>query len=397
MLMPPNKAFIFCGVVFFAMTFSLAFAQKPYRPKSEDQVLEILPKSLSLNRDRMESIRQKLAADPENVDLATAAAQGYIKMGSAESDPRFYGYARSAIEEWWEQELPPASVLKVRAKLKEKDHQYKEAIEDLETLLKRDPDDVQGWVEIVNLYRVIGSHALAEVSSRRLLNLGDKEAVLVATTPLLAVSGGAENAYDSLTAFIESTKEGQSQLVPWAIAMQGDISAILGRFEIADKHYRKALSLNGGNIHLKRTYADFLLDQQHPQPVLKLLADHESDNGCLLLMAIAANRLAMQEQAVDLKSKMEMRFREIRLRGNKPHGRFESRFELELNNDPEKALEIALQNWDVQKENRDARAVLESALAAKNFTAAAPTIRFVKDSRNEDVALAQLVRALEQQ
>jgi tetratricopeptide (TPR) repeat protein len=284
---------------------------------------------------------------------------------------------------------------KVRAKLKEKDHKYREALEDLESLLQRDPEDRQAWIEVANLYRVIGSYQRSRESIGQLSSLGDQAAVLVATAPLKAVTGDARQAYDALTKFLESSDGAQSKLRPWAVAMQGDIAASLGQFETADKHYREALAIDGGSLHLKRAYADFLLDHQHPQPVLKLLVEHESDNGCLLLMAIAANRMGMKERAAALKSKMAVRFEEIRLRGNQPHGRFESRYELELNDNPEKALEVALQNWELQKENRDARAVLESALAAKNFAAAASTIEFVKSSGNEDVAMTQLVRALE--
>ena len=283
----------------------------------------------------------------------------------------------------------------MRAKLKEKDHKYREALEDLESLLQRDPEDRQAWIEVANLYRVIGSYQRSRESIGQLSSLGDQAAVLVATAPLKAVTGDARQAYDALTKFLESSDGAQSKLRPWAVAMQGDIAASLGQFETADKHYREALAIDGGSLHLKRAYADFLLDHQHPQPVLKLLVEHESDNGCLLLMAIAANRMGMKERAAALKSKMAVRFEEIRLRGNQPHGRFESRYELELNDNPEKALEVALQNWELQKENRDARAVLESALAAKNFAAAASTIEFVKSSGNEDVAMTQLVRALE--
>ncbi len=386
-----------CGIIFFLILSSSALGQEPYLPGSDDQILERLPKNLSLNRDRMESIRQKLAVEPENVDLAAAAASGYIKMGNEESDPRFYGYARSAIENWWEAELPPANILKVRAKLKEKDHRYEEAIQDLESLLERDSNDVQAWVEVINLYRVIGSYDSANESSRQLSKLGDPQATIVATTPLKAATGKANEAYDSLVKLAESPDEVAAELAPWIAAMQGDIAASLGQFETADRHYRKALTLNSGSIHLKRTYADFLLDHQRPAPVLKLLAEHESDNGCLLLMSIAAHRMGKQDLAEKLKSKMAVRFEEIRLRGSQPHGRFESRYKLELNNDPKGALEIALRNWLLQKENRDARAVLESALVAKDPAAAAEVISFVKTLRNQDVILAQLIRTLEQQ
>ena len=39
------------------------------------------------------------------------------------------------------------AILKVRAKLKEKEHDYDQALADLELVLKQKPRDVQTWVE----------------------------------------------------------------------------------------------------------------------------------------------------------------------------------------------------------------------------------------------------------
>ena len=243
-------------------------------------------------------------------------------------------------------------------------------------------------VELINLYRVVGDYDAGQKALKRLAEFAHSNIVLTAGTTLKAVMGQAKESYEAL-----ADRESPG-LDAWTNATLGDIAVSLGEFESADEHYRASLTLDSNSIPVKRNYANFLLDQQRPAPVLQLLADHENDNGCLLLMAIAAQRMGESTNAQKLKSKLATRFEEIRLRGSRPHGRFESRYELELNENPQRALEIALENWQLQKENRDARAVLESALLAKNAAAAMPTIEFVKASGNEDVALAQLIRAL---
>ena len=373
-----------------------AHAEKPRVPIDDQEVLQRLPKTLSLNRDRMATIRTQLAADPGNSQLAAAAAEGYIKMGNEESDPRFYGYAQSAINPWWTDDSPTAAVLKLRAKLKEKDHKYLEAIADLESLLERYPQDEQGWVELINLYRVIGKYDQAWKASRRLESFAEPATNLVSQIPLMAATGDAERAYQILVNQRKIAETKKPEILPWIIATQANIDAMMHRVEDADENFRRALALNIGNIHLKRTYADFLLDFQHPEPVLQLLAEHENDNGCLLLMAIAAKRLKKTELQARLKSKIEMRFEEIRLRGNKPHGRFESRYQLALNKNPRAALEVALENWQLQKEARDSRAVLESALGAHERADAQPVVDFLKASGCQDVALNKLIEKLEQ-
>lgn len=206
----------------------------------------------------------------------------------------------------------------------------------------------------------------------------------------------ADQAYQWLEEQYKSADETNPDFLPWIVSTQANIDATLFRVEDADKNFRRALSFDRGNIRLKRTYADFLLDFQHPAPVLQLLADHENDNGCLLLMAIAAKRLKQTELAARLTSKIETRFDEIRLRGDKPHGRFESRYHLALKRNPRAALDVALENWQLQKEVRDSRAVLEAALAANDYSAAQPVVDFVKTSKCEDAALSKLIKKLEQ-
>lgn len=381
-------------VAYCVITFAVALnAQQPTVPKSDDVVLQRLPKTLSLNRDRMASIRERLAADPENVELAVAAAQGFIKMGNDESDPRFYGYARAAIETWWPAKAPSAEIAKIRAKLKEKDHLYLEAISELEELLQRHPRDIQAWVEVANLYRVVGDYEKAWAASQQLDKIADPTTQLVCRAPILAATGRAEEALDLLQK-LESSELKREELTPWIVTTQAGIAASLGEVKKADSLYRKALQLNSGSVHLKRTYADFLIDYQQEEPVLALLAEHLNDNGCLLLLAVAANRLGKDDLTSRLKTKLAVRFKEIRLRGSLPHGRFESRYELALNGDPERALEIALENWKLQKEIRDSRAVLESALAAGKPNIAKPAIEFLQQSGCQDAAIIQLIERL---
>lgn len=48
---------------------------------------------------------------------------------------------------------------------------------------------------------------------------------------------------------------------------------------------------------------------------------------------------------------------------------------LQVQNDPEKALMLARENWKIQREPRDAQIFLEATLVAKNSTVAQPVRR----------------------
>jgi len=78
------------------------------------------------------------------------------------------------------------------------------------------------------------------------------------------------------------------------------------------------------------------------------------------------------------------------------HEQEESRFALHVLDDPARALKLAVSNWQVQRETRDARVVLEAALATRDRDAAQPVLGWIRESGIEDVTLRNLVHQLEQ-
>ena len=91
---------------------------------------------------------------------------------------------------------------------------------------------------------------------------------------------------------------------------------------------------------------------------------------------------------------MAARFEALRLRGSEYFGREESRFALQLQHDPQAALDMARSNWQVQRAPWDARVVLEAALAAKQPRAAAPVLEFLQKTQLEDPIIDPLAREL---
>ncbi len=372
-----------------------AWADEPYVPANDDEVLEVLPRSLLVSRDELNGLRQQLIESPENSMLAAQIAGRYLQIGSASGDPRFYGYARAAIQPWWDSPKAPPAILKRRAKLKEKDHQYDAALADLERLLNHRPRDVQAWIERANIYRVQGKYAEAQQACESLREFAGDIPNIVCSVPLKAVTGAAEEAYASLEQTAPEIESKTPGVMQWVFTVQAEVAEALGRNEQAEQHYQDGLRNDPENIHLKRSFADFLLDRERPDQALELLREYTNDNGVLLRAAIAARRTGDDTLAAQWRRELERRFDEIRLRGGQPHGRFESRFALEVHDDPEGSLVTALANWQKQKEVRDTRNVLEAAVAAGDFEAAKPVIDFLKRHGTEHVVLRKLVQQLD--
>ncbi|MEO0530668.1 MAG: hypothetical protein AAF266_08835 [Planctomycetota bacterium] len=369
-------------------------AGKPYVPADESEVLETLPTIIFAQRDKVALLRERLSSEPGNEQLAATIAQHYVDVGKSEGDPRFFGYARAAIQRWWDEPTASASLLRVRAKLKETDHRYQAALDDLGVLLEATPGDQQALVEVANINRVLGEYAAAREASDALGDASESIPAMVASVPLLAVTGEAKEADALLAAQRERIADEVPDVLPWFHTMRAEIARSLGREADAETHYRTGLKVSPWNSYLKRSYADFLIDRDRPEEALAMLGDDLRDNGSLLRAAIAARMAGKAGLAGMWSEQLCDRFAETRLRGDLPHGRYEARYELEFG-DARTALDLALANWGRQKEYRDARNVLEAAIAADAADAAPPAIAFLQQHGTQEVALDRLMRQLE--
>jgi hypothetical protein len=87
---------------------------------------------------------------------------------------------------------------------------------------------------------------------------------------------------------------------------------------------------------------------------------------------------------------LQDRYAAARARGDTTHRAEEARFELRLRGDAAAALRLAQENYAVQREPRDARVLLESAVAAGQRAAAKPAIDWLQRSGFEDRHLREL-------
>ena len=383
------------GMVCLAGLTAPAPAAEPYTPNDPATVLTRLPRTVRSADTELTQQRRALAENPRDPELALAVATRYVALGRQAGDPRYDGYAQAVLAPWWDQDDAPAGLIRLRAKIKEKNHQYDDARADLEALLKRSPRDAQAYTEIVNLHRVQGDYAAARRACEAMQDVAAPAQVLVAQIPLDAVTGRAEETYHALAQLRPVAEQQLPELLPWVTALQAGVARSLGQVDQARHHFQQGLEHHPADAYLLRAYADFLIDQKQPDAAIELLKNHLHDNGALLLSAIAARRAGHQEQSDAWWGQLQQRFAAIRLRGGTPHGRFEARGVLALGGDPEHALQLALANWEHQKEMRDTRNVLEAAIAAYQPEAARPALDFLKRHGTQDTDLQRLARRLD--
>ena len=389
----PNNFRVTCILAGFVLAVSLARAE-PFHPADPALVLERLPfKPADPQMRELRQLRSDLAAKPDDLALASRLARRYYELVSAEGDPRYVGYAQAALAPWWSLPAPPVEVLVLRATLKQYRHDFNGALADLDAAVAKNPGNAEAWSLATTIHMVQGRYPQARSDCASLQKLTSPLIGVGCATVLDALTGKARAAYASLRTALGTAADATPAQRLWVLTRLGEMAARFGDFVLAEMHFKQALALGITDGYLLAAYADLLLDQNRPAEVLSLLKGMNRSDLLLLRIALAEKALGLPEQ---VKSRTELlnRFEDAKLRGDKVHQVEEARFRLHLQGDAPAALALATENWTVQKETRDARILLETAIAAKNSNAAAPVMGWLQETKMEDVVLQRLARQL---
>lgn len=369
-----------------ALALALAADAAPRRPTDDAEVLERLPsRAGDAGARELRALRAAMSAAADDPLPAGRLAQRYFDLAMARGDPRYVGYAQAVIARF--AEPLPAGLLAIRGMLRQYRHDFDEALQDFAAALVQDPGlaEAHAWRAAILLVRADYPGARRECAALQ----GLRQTVLYGTCIGLvqAYGGELEAAYRALQQTLAISRDPENRL--WLLTRLGEVAAWRGQPALAEQHYREALGLGLDDGYLLAAWSDFLLDAGRPAEVVRDLADWESSDTLLLRLAEASALLELPD-AARLVQTLEDRFEAARQRGDTTHRAEEARHALHLRKDAQRALRLAAQNYQVQREPRDARILLEAAIAAGDPAAAQPARDWLRDSGFEDVRLRAL-------
>ena len=370
----------------------------PYVPKDDSVVLERLPVRPNDPVAReLRELRAELAANPRKRATALRLAERYFALASAQGDPRYVGYAEAALKPWWNLPAPPLDVLVMRGILKQYSHDFSSALQDLNAATREDPQNATAWSWRAAIHMVQADYPEARKDCLALAKVASELYAVGCSAYLDGTTGKAAAAYGALSEAFARDEDRSPETRVWMLTRLAEMSLRMGNAKQAEEHFRAAYFEPINDQFLLAAYADFLLDQGRPDEVVPLLVDWVRSDILLLRLALAEQALKAPK-AVEHIEALRSRFEAAALRGDKLHQQEEARFNLALLGNKEKALTLARENWKLQREPRDARILLEAALAMKDPQAARDALDWLERSGHEDPRLratAQRLRALE--
>ena len=362
----------------------------PRLPADPDEVLERLPmRPGDATARELAGLRAAVtrAAKEAPADTLPAAqlAQRYFDLAVARGDPRYVGYADAVVAPFARSQVP--AVLAVRGQLRQYRHDFEGALTDFADALKADPQFASAHAWRGAIYLVQANTPAAKAECDALQALGRSTLYGGCIGLVRAYSGQMEAGVSALQRALEATQDAGNRL--WLLTRLGEVAAWRGQAAKAERHYRDALALGLDDGYLLAAWSDFLLDQKRPAEVVKWLANWEASDGLLLRLALAETTLGLPSARAHVQA-LGDRFAAARMRGDTTHRAEEARFELQLGGNAAASLAIAVANYRVQREPRDARALLEAAIAARDAGAAQPVRDWLQSSGFEDAYLRQL-------
>jgi predicted Zn-dependent protease len=383
--------------VFALASLAITAYAAPYIPKEDSVVLEHLPVRPGDPVAReLRQLRAELAANPRKRDTALRLAERYFALANAEGDPRYVGYAEAALKPWWDLPAPPLDALVMRAILKQYSHDFSGAMQDLIAATREDPEDARAWSWRAAIDMVQANYDQARRDCLALRNIEADLYAVGCIAYLDGTTGKAAAAYRELSEAFARSGENSPEIKVWVLTRLAEMSLRIGNVKQAEENFRAAYFEPINDQFLLGAYADFLLDQKRPDEVIPLLVDWFRSDILLLRLALAEKALKAPKTAEHIEA-LRSRFDAAALRGDKLHQQEEARFNLYLLGNKEKALALAQENWKLQREPRDARILLEAALAMKNPAAAQDALDWLERSGHEDPGLhatAQRLKAL---
>lgn len=384
-------------VAFVPATFA---ASQPYVPSDDAEVLEHVAtaRAEADNVRALNAQRRALAAHPDDLPAAVAYARRAIELGRATADPRYHGQAESALKPWLSLADPPPVIRLLRATLRQQRHDFVGAIADLDQLIIRNSGDAQARLTRATILMVQGRPADALTDCNALIAAhGDLIAAATCIASVRSLDGHASAAIEVLTATLAESANAPPGEQLWALTALAEIEARQGRDADAGKHFEAAINLlrasGEHDPYLLTAYADYLLAAGRAAEARELTQDTRQIDNLLLRLALAQAALGDPGLADSL-AQLDARFTEAGLRGGSVHLREEALYALKLQHEAPRAVSLAIQNWQSQREPADARLLLEASLAAAQPAAAQPALAWLTQTGIEDPALHRLADQL---
>ncbi len=326
-----------------------------------------------------------------NQAAALGLARTAIDTARQTGDARYWGRAQAALLPWWNAPNAPAALAVMQATVQQGRHEFARAEAVLESVLGRESNNMQAWLNLAALQRLAGRYVEALQSCGRLAPLtGAGLYAQVCTLETRSLQGQHAASARSLRGMIAQTRD--DSVASWMLSLLAENEERAGLDDNAHAAY-EASTARMPDLYTAIAHSDLLLRTGKPQAALGKLSGLPASDAVVLRRAIALKRLGNKDW-VALRDELRERDLAQLRRGDDPllHAREGAMVALWLEGDPTGALRLAQANLKLQREPIDWWLALHCAFAAGNAATSAQLQAQIRSLGLADARLAAAVR-----
>jgi Tfp pilus assembly protein PilF len=350
----------------FLFLLSIASAALPadYLPESDNEVIAKFSPTVVSIAARVRSSESATFQKPQASSLMREILAAYT-LARQTNDAQAYGHTLSLLKMWPNTTEAPALILTIEAATLQHNHQFDAALEKLDSVLVKNPNNIQAYLIALQIHLVRGEYPKVEKTCNNLSTLGVSILALNCQSQLLGLTGRGNDALERLTSVLARQQIDAVQALELHTTA-ADIAHRLEINEMAVDHYRAALNIAPENSYLLVHYSDWLIEQRRFSEVTKLIEPivQEANNFELKLQLYRAlQAMGRTESRDNLLQEIHAEARAMKARGeDRPH-KLIAFYELEITGNYSASLTEALVNWQEQKDPSDALLLAKAAKA----------------------------------
>lgn len=335
-----------------SMLGSAATCATPWIPTDPTQIIERLPAGMPQPMARTSTPKTALSLEQAAPQIEQRLEQAYLQ-----GDPRALGQAEALLAPFAANTSPQARLL--RAAAAQADHRFAQAKIELTALLNEIPNQADAVLMLSSIELVQGNFAAAKQHCQGLRDLSVLTLRLACIAQVEAMTGQINKAKQQLATLANMTNGMTDSQARWIYLMQADIAQRSNDAALALDVFSK---LDRQSMPALMARADWLLAHRQWQKTRDLLINHLDNDSLLLRLVISEINLGHPDAAKHQQLLGE-RVAIWQQRGETAHQREQAAYQ-QLIGPPAKALQIARENWQKQRETADVVVYATAALAA---------------------------------
>jgi hypothetical protein len=316
-------------------------------------------------------LQRQLTMTPQQPVVAAKLAQQSLALYQASGNSRFLGMAKSALQPWWHIPHPDQAIWLLRGRIQQTEHQFAAAALDLTALNSRYPGSIEALLLEADAWRRAGQAKRSRRACLAVALAGRVDLARFCSAELLLSQGDVASASRLLSTTISSAEQLPLAQRNWAYAVYADTLVAAGELQQAAMVLAKVVASAASVQSYTLAYADVLLELRRWQAVVDLLAELPPSTATLLRQVKAGKQLQSADIA-GLSDQLSSRMVLLEAGSDaNVHLRERALYAWWVEENTEQALQLALQNWQLQKGWEDAELVLAIASQSNNQSALA--------------------------